>query len=144
MQPCNGNDTLLPVDGWTDLVSAQRFAASIQWFLIDLFSQQTVVSSFMYRALNHLRLGLEDRNLDNAWRSVNRRAFSIVIVQLVHDLWITLHHWEEGAMKMPMFYMANGSLLQIEGAAPFTSRHIDGIDASLLSWVKKMAYRFPI
>ena len=43
---------------------------------------------------------------------------------------------------MHMFYMANGSLLQIEGAAPYTPRDTAGIDASLLTWVSKVAYHF--
>jgi len=97
----------------------------------------------MFRALDHLRRRLEDRILGSAWPSIDKRVFSIVIVQLVHDLWITLHHWEENAVKVALFYRDNGSILQIDGAAPFNDRHPTGIDASLYAWVNRVARRFP-
>ena len=46
----------------------------------------------MYKALSLLRTHLESPLLRQAWLSINRRTFAVVIVTTVHNLWLLLLH----------------------------------------------------
>ena len=134
----------LPPGGWSEVVDAQQFVAAIQWFVTDVFGEERGRESFMYRALNLLRNHLESPSLAHAWVSVNRRTFSVVILELVHSLWLILFQWEEMAQKCDVFYRPGQHVLKIRGAAPFHGNDpASSLDACLASWVARMDRRFP-
>ena len=53
----------LPLGGWSNLVDAQRFVASIQWFITDVFYEAQGREIFMYRTLDLPRHHLESFTL---------------------------------------------------------------------------------
>jgi len=67
MKPGIDNPSLLPGEGLSNILDLQRFIASIQWFLMNLFGIEWVPMTFMYHALTILRLHLESPHLAQAW-----------------------------------------------------------------------------
>ena len=97
----------------------------------------------MYKELNFLRNHLAYLLLRQAWQSINRRIFSIVIVTIVHDLWFTLLHWFELAEKKDIFYKPGDPILHICGASPAAHAYADRIiDQHLLGWITNVESRF--
>ena len=93
---CQGaTSPILPPRGWSDIFNAQLFVAAIQWFITDVFGEARGREAFMYHDLDLFRHHLESPTLANAWVSVNRRMFSVVILELVHSLWLILLEWDE-------------------------------------------------
>ena len=73
--------SLLPVKGRRDIIDPQYFAATIQWFLVDLFGTKRGLMAFIYRALTILRLHLESTTLTQVWPSINRHSFTETLDQ---------------------------------------------------------------
>ena len=135
----------LPAGGWCDIDDAQRFLASIQWFITYLFGSTVGQAAFMFRALTFLRNKLSNPTLHHAWQSMDKRSFSMVIVQSVQDLWISLLHWEEAAAQMPLYYQQDLSVVTVGGAAPFpSSSPTASIDVALARWCQALERRFPL
>jgi len=82
----NNKPSVLPGEGWEDILYPPRFVTSIQWFLTDLFVTKRGPTIFMYQAITIIRLHLESSILTQAWSSINRRSFSVVIIQKVQEL----------------------------------------------------------
>jgi len=80
MKPGSDNPSLLLGEGWSNILDPQRFVVSIQWFLTDLFGIKRAPMTFMYRTLTILGLHLESPHLAQAWYSISRRSFSVVII----------------------------------------------------------------
>ena len=134
----------LPEGGWSHIDDAQRFLASIQWFITYLFGAAVGQAAFMFRALTFLRDKLSNPTLHHAWQSMDKRSFSMVIVQSVQDLWIALLHWEEAAAQMPLYYQQDSSVVTVGGAAPFpSSSPTASIDVALAQWCATLELRFP-
>ena len=74
----------------------------------------------MYKAFSLLRNHLASPLLIQAWLSINRCTFAVVIVTTVHNLWILLLHWHEAAEQQPVFFMPGGVVHQNTGAGPYT------------------------
>jgi len=126
MKPGNNNTSLLPGEGWKDILNPQRFVASIQLFLKDLFGINRGPITFMYRYLVILRLHLEFIILAQACPSINRRSFSVAIIQKAQELWINLLHWEEYAIHIPLFYHQSQQRPRITEVTPFHNYHTSG------------------
>ena len=119
--------------------------ASIQWFIVDTFGPALGGGSFIYRALAFLRSHLDNRQFISAWKSIAKRPFSIVIINLVHEVWTILFTWEEGAVKVPIYHLANNTRVETTGAAPFNNDLVrtESIDVALSAWIDSVNRRFP-
>ena len=145
MQPGHDNIASLPQGGWLALDQAHHFIASIQWFIVDNFGPAVGPGSFMYRGLAFIRNRLDNQHLIRAWDTIAKRSFSIVIINLIHELWNVLYAWEEGAVKVPIYYLAHNSRVEVSGAAPFSDlARTESIDVSLSSWIERVNRRFPV
>ena len=142
--PRGSREPRLPPGGWSDLADAQRFVASIQWFLTDAFGVARGQNTFLYRGLDLLRARLESASLAQAWATIPKRPFAVVILDMVHTLWNTLNHWAEHTQMADLFYMPDGQVLKVRGGAP---NHVSvpgsSIDVALSEWVRLMEARFP-
>ena len=63
IKPDNDNHSLLPGEGWKDILDPTRFVASIQWFLTNLFGIKRGPITFIYWVLTILHLRLESSTL---------------------------------------------------------------------------------
>ena len=98
----------------------------------------------MYRALVFLRLHLDDQHLLRAWASINKHSFSIVLINMIHELWNLLHAWDEGSAKVPVYYLEHNTRVQVMGAAPFSdAARTRSIDVSLNECITRVNSRFP-
>ena len=134
----------LPQEGWGSPTDAQRFIAAIQWFTIDVFGPARGRNTFFYRALAYLNDQLGSPQLLQAWSTVDRRSFSVVICDLAHDLWLILLNWFEGSDKLPLYYASGTRILRITGGSP--GNHLVPaacIDTALQEWLAKVDERFP-
>ena len=87
MQEGHDNTASLPHGGWRELRHAHQFIASIQWFIVDIFSPALGAGSFMYRALAFIRNRLDNQHFIRAWETIAKRPFSVVIINLIHEVW---------------------------------------------------------
>ena len=79
-----------------------------------------------------------------AWASINKRSFSIVLINMIHELWNLLHAWDEGSAKVPLYYLEHNTRVQVMGAAPFSDAvRTRSIDISLNEWITRVNSRFP-
>jgi len=92
--PIDNNHRLLPPNGWTTIEQANVFITAILWFLEDLFGEVVGGSCFMSHDLNYLRMVFARGELKKAWTIIDTRFFSLMVIQLIRDLWIFLHQWE--------------------------------------------------
>ena len=145
MQEGHDNTASLPHGSWQDLPRAHQFLAAIQWFIVDTFGPAPGNGSFMYRALAFIRSRLDNRLFCSAWPSIAKRPFSIVIINLVHEVWNILFTWEEGALKVPIYHLANNTRVETTGAAPFSNvlARTESIDMALSVWIASVTRRFP-
>ena len=98
----------------------------------------------MYRALAFIRNRLDNRHFISAWKTIAKRLFSIVLINLIHEVWNILYAWEEGATKVPIYYLAHTARIATTGAAPFSDfSRAESIDVSLSSWVVRVMRHFP-
>jgi len=132
MKPGTDNPSPLLGEGQKDIFDYQCFAASIKWLLTEVFGIKRGPMLLMYRAFTIFCLHLESSRLAQAWPSINRRSFSVVIIQKVQKLCINLLHWEEGAINIPLFYNQGQQRLRVTGVAPFHNYHSGkSIDSTL-------------
>jgi len=144
MKEGHDNAASLSHGGWLELKQAHQFIASIQWFIVDIFGPALGTGSFMYRALAFIRNRLDNQHFIRAWETIAKRTFSIVLINLINELWNILYAWEEGAAKVPIYYLANNIRVETTGAAPFSeSARTESIDVSLSAWIERVTCRFP-
>ena len=102
MQSGHDNVASLPHGGWLALEQAHHLIASIQWFIVDIFGPAVGTGSFMYRALAFIRNRLDNQHFIRAWDTIAKRSFSIVLINLIPEVWNILYAWEEGTAKVPI------------------------------------------
>ena len=68
-----------------------------------------------------------------------------MIINLVHEVWNILFTWEEGALKVPIYHLANNTRVETTGAAPFNNNlaPTESIDMALSAWIASVTRRFP-
>jgi len=80
------NRKLLPINGWATIEQADVFFTGIIWFLQDLFREVLGGSCFMDQVLTYLCSFFACKKLKDTWNSIEKSFFSLMVVQMVHDL----------------------------------------------------------
>ena len=112
------NPTYPPFEGWAEVPDVQQFLDSVRWFLLDIFGTQIVYTAIMYKALLWIHELMESQLLTQAWPSIDKQEFSMVIRESTHSLWVDLLHWHDAAEEVSLLYKSAVYALRMHGASP--------------------------
>jgi len=112
----------------------RNFLYAILWFIQDPFGEFIGKRCFMSRAITYLRNIFASHTLRDAWESIDKGYFSLLIFHLAHDLWTLFYWWEDTLRTINVYFIEGHTRKIITGKAPTSPHCPEGIGIMLAVW----------